>query len=85
VGVEYPAAAVALLARLADHLGIALDTRELEQAAAEQRAQLDAVSASRPEVRSMVEQLEAVVDAAGEVSGEQLAAEIERFLRQQSD
>jgi hypothetical protein len=80
VGVEYPAAALALIERLSRHLGSELPTASLEAAAHEQRHQLDAVSASRPEVKAMVEQLEAVVDA-GRVSGEELAAEIERFLK----
>jgi hypothetical protein len=85
VGVEYPAAALALIQRVEEHLGTTLPTGDLADQAAEQRAQLDAVSESRPEVKAMVEQLEAAVDAAGTVSGEELAAEIERFLRQQSD
>jgi hypothetical protein len=62
---------------------VALSSGGLEEAASEQRAQLDAVMVTRPEVRAMVEQLEGAVDAAGSVSGEELAAEIERFLRQQ--
>lgn len=85
VGVEYPAAASALLRRLGEHLEVAIPTEELDRAAVEQRTQLDSVSRSRPEVQSMVEQLEAVVDAAGAVSGEELAAEIERYLRGQTD
>lgn len=83
VGVEYPAAALALIERVAHHLGVALSSGGLEEAANEQRTQLDAVMVTRPEVRAMVEQLEGAVDAAGSVSGEELAAEIERFLRQQ--
>ncbi len=85
VGVEYPAAAAALLRRLGEHLGIELPTEVLDAAASEQRTQLDAATGARPEVRAMVEQLEAVVDAAGTVSGEELAAEIERFLRGQGE
>ncbi|MDP3984769.1 MAG: PAC2 family protein [Acidimicrobiia bacterium] len=85
VGVEYPAAALALVHRLSEHLQLELPTVELEEAAAEQRTHLDHVSDSRPEVKAMIEQLEAVIDTAGAISGEELAAEIERYLRQQGD
>lgn len=85
VGVEYPAAALALIERASSHLGVDLPTGYLAEAANEQRDQLDAVMVTRPEVRTMVEQLEGAVDAARSVSGEELAAEIERFLRQQGD
>jgi hypothetical protein len=84
VGLEYPAAALALIRRLERHLGITLPVADLGRLAAEQRAELDSVSASRSDVKTMIEQLEAMVDAAKAVSGEQLAAEIERFLRGQS-
>ncbi|HUO45729.1 MAG TPA: PAC2 family protein [Acidimicrobiia bacterium] len=85
VGIEYPAAAAALIKRLSEYLNLELSTVDLDKAAADQRVQLDAVSSARPEVQAMVEQLEAVVDDAGAVSGEALAAEIERFLRGQAD
>lgn len=85
VGMEYPAAAVALLERLGSHLGIELATAPLNEAAVEQRVQLDLASRERPEVRAMIEQLEIDVDATEAVSGEALAAEIERFLRGQPD
>jgi PAC2 family protein len=83
VGVEYPAAALALLRRLERHIGVELPKGELEDLANTQRAELDLVSASRSDLKSMVDQLEAMVDAATSVSGEELAAEIERFLRGQ--
>ncbi|HSL26863.1 MAG TPA: PAC2 family protein [Acidimicrobiia bacterium] len=83
VGVEYPAAALALIRRLEQHLRVSLPVGDLEEQAAAQRTELDEVSASRTDVRTMIEQLEAMVDAARVVSGEQLAAEIERFLRGQ--
>ena len=83
VGVEYPEAALALIRRLERHIGATLPTGDLENQAAAQRAELDAVSASRSDLKSMIDQLEAMVDAAKAVSGEELAAEIERFLRGQ--
>jgi len=83
VGIEYPAAALALIRRLERHVGVDLPTGDLEDQAIAQRGELDSVSASRSDLKSMVEQLEALVDAAKAVSGEELAAEIERFLRDQ--
>jgi hypothetical protein len=85
VGVEYPGAALALIRRVSDHLGVELPTEDLEEAANRQRAQLDSLAQSRPEVKTMIDQLESVVDASESVSGEELAAEIERFLRQQGN
>jgi predicted ATP-grasp superfamily ATP-dependent carboligase len=81
--VEYPAAALALIRRLERHVGVDLPTGDLEEQANLQRSELDSVSASRSDLKSMVDQLEAMVDAAKSVSGEELAAEIERFLRGQ--
>jgi hypothetical protein len=81
--VEYPAAALALIRRLERHVGVALPTGNLEELANVQRSELDSVSASRSDLKNMVDQLEAMVDAAKAVSGEELAAEIERFLRGQ--
>jgi hypothetical protein len=83
VGSEYPAAALSLIRRLEKHLGEELPTGDLAEQASSQRQELDAVAEARTDVKTMVEQLEALVDAARAVSGEQLAAEIERYLRQQ--
>lgn len=85
VTVEYPAAALAIVERLQTHLGIALPTLGLAEAAREQRSDLDAVAAERSDIADMVRKLESMVDAAQAVSGEQLAAEIERFLRERGD
>lgn len=82
VGIEYPAAALALIRRLEQQLGVDLPTGDLAKQAATQRQELDAVAGARSDVKTMIEQLEAMVDAAKAVSGEELAAEIERFLRQ---
>jgi len=82
LGAAYHAAAIALLERAGQHLGIPLPLGDLPGEAAEQAEQLAAVAAGRPEIATMVEQLEALVDQQGDISGEQLAAEIERFLRE---
>lgn len=83
VGSDYPAAAMALVERVSTHLGMAFDLDELAQEASEHRAQLDAAMDQRADVRAMVEQLEQVHDATASVSGEDLATEIERFLREE--
>lgn len=82
IGAAYHAAAIALIERASLHLGVHLPLGELPAAAAEQAEQLATVAAGRPEVATMVEQLETLVDQQGVVSGEQLASEIERFLRE---
>lgn len=85
LGTVFSAGALALLERLALHLGLELDLSVLVEAADRQRVHLDAITDGRPDIRTMVDQLEALVDAGTNASGEQLAAEIERFLRNRSD
>lgn len=85
LGTAFHAAALALVARVGRHLEIELPTLELATEAAEQLIQIDAVVAGRPDVRTLVEQLEGLVDGQPPVSGEQIAAEIERFLRSGGD
>jgi hypothetical protein len=83
VGTEFAAAALALVERLEVHLGVEIPTGDLVDEVAQQRAQLDAVVAARPDLVTMVGRLEELVDHQEAVSGEELAAEIERFLRAQ--
>ncbi len=85
LGSTFAAAALALVERVAQHLEITIDTTELATAAADQIAELNALVEARPDVLAMVRQLEETADTVGVVSGEDLAAEIERFLRQQGD
>ena len=83
VGGVYQPAVVDLVERVARHLGVEIPLGTLVDEAAEQRRSLDAALEDEPEVRQVVEQLEALYDAAGEVaSGEEIAAEIERYLRE---
>jgi len=82
-GTYYPAV-VTLAERLSRHLDLDIPLAPLVDEAAAQRRQLDALVAERPEARAMVERLERLAED-GEVSGEDLAAEIERFLREESD
>ncbi|HKR52553.1 MAG TPA: PAC2 family protein [Pseudonocardiaceae bacterium] len=85
----YPAASAALVEALATVAGLKLDVAELHAAAASVLTQIDEVLATSEEHRELVRALEAVSD--GDVatpldfsdlpSGDELAAELERFLR----
>jgi hypothetical protein len=84
VGNSFTAASIALLRKLEAHLGVTLPTEGLEQDAADELEQLDLAVSNRPDVKTMVEQFEQLHDAqVGGVSGEDLATEIEKFLREQ--
>jgi hypothetical protein len=55
----------------------------LVEQAADQRKALDDAASDNPPVQALVERYEQIYDSQGEVaSGEEIAAEIERFLRQ---
>jgi hypothetical protein len=90
----YPAASAALVDRLADLAGLELDSSTLHEAAAATAARIDQLIANSSEHQSMVHQLEAQEDAETQAaqpadfsnlpSGDELAAELERFLRGES-
>ena len=84
----YPKAAVLLLEGLDQVAGIRVTSDELRQAAAATRQRLDELIANSEEHIALVRQLEAQVDAESAPigfqdlpSGDELAAELERFLR----
>jgi hypothetical protein len=77
----YSAGVVALLNRVAAHLEVEIPVESLESEAASQREQLDAVVATQPEAQDYIQRLETIVGEEPNVSGEQLATEIERYLR----
>lgn len=86
VGGIYHPAVVALVERVARYLGVDIPLGSLVDDSAAQRRQLDAALEDQPAVRDVVAQLEELYDASGEVaSGEEIAAEIERYLRDQAD
>lgn len=83
-GVYYPAV-LDLVERVSRHLGIDIPLRGLTDEAAGQRRSLDEAVDEQPAIRQIVTQLEEIYDASGDVaSGEELAAEIERYLRERS-
>ena len=77
----YTPAVVALVGRVAGHLGLDLPLDELRAKADEQRARLDEIVASRDEAKAYVERLESM--ASDEFGlGDDLAGEVERFLKE---
>ena len=83
-----PKAAKALCVRLADLVGVPIETSELEEAEDEYEAQVSEAVASDPDTLAYVEELERRADTiqsfsvSGELpTGETLAAELTRFLR----
>jgi proteasome assembly chaperone (PAC2) family protein len=88
----YPQAAAVLIDGLARISGLTLDASLLRASADEARQRVDDLITNNPEHSSMVEQLEEAADetegtSLGEElpSGEELAAELERFLRGEGD
>jgi proteasome assembly chaperone (PAC2) family protein len=83
-----PKAASALCARLADLLGTDIDTAELDEAADAYVHQVSEAIATDEETAAYVEELERRVDELDESdipSGESLAAELSRFLREREE
>jgi predicted ATP-grasp superfamily ATP-dependent carboligase len=79
-----PRAALALCERLGDLLGTSIETEELEEASAAYVDQVSEAVSSDPDTASYVEELETRADEILEEdvpSGEALAAELTRFLR----
>lgn len=88
---SYPQAAAALIDGLARIAGLTLDASQLRTSAEEARQRVDNLIVNNPDHTSMVEELEEAADetegtSLGEElpSGEELAAELERFLRGES-
>jgi hypothetical protein len=94
---SYPAASVALLDGLTTATGISVDASELRREAVLQRERLDQLVEGNDEHQAMVAQFERLYDAAEEHppatrpdegglelrTGDEIAGEIERFLRDQ--
>jgi hypothetical protein len=92
---NYPAATAALLNGLQEITNVTIDAAELTQAATIQRHRLDQLVAANEEHVGMLNQLERAYDEASEESlglgqsslpsGDELAAELERYLREQGN
>jgi len=87
----YPAASAALLDKLAELAGLEIDTTALHHAEENTRTQIDQLIANSQEHTAMVHQLEEqhdqggapIFDAGNIPSGDEIAAELERFLKEQ--
>ena len=82
VGGPYAPATIALLEHAGRHLGVDLPLGELPEEAITQRSNLDDLVSAQPEARDYLERLEQgpVEDVP---SGDEIASEIERYLREQ--
>lgn len=87
---SYPPASLALLEALASLSGGTFDAGSLAQKTLATRSRLDELVSRNPDHVTMLEQLEAAYDDLHELAdrlptGEDLAAELERFLRSRDD
>ncbi len=88
-GMPFPEASAALLEGLAAVAGLSLDSSELRRAGDSSRRQVDQLIADNAEHQAMVRRLEESIDASegnamgveAVPSGDEIAAELERFLR----
>ena len=89
--VPNPKAALALLRRLEGFTGVAIEASELEEAMDRFESQVDRAVAANPEIEELVRRLETEqaeeedFDAEDVPSGDSIAQDFQRFLRQQSD
>lgn len=79
----YPPAALALHRAVATHLGLELETGDLEEESDQLRTRLDAATAVDDTTKSYVARLESMVDEERLPAGDDLISEIEQFLRDQ--
>jgi len=85
VGGPYAAATIALVGHLGRHLGVDVPLGDLPDEAAAQRQRIDAAVNADDDARGYLERLESLpAGDEGLPSGDDLAGEIERFLRGES-
>jgi predicted ATP-grasp superfamily ATP-dependent carboligase len=81
-----PSAALSLLRKLSEVLGVPIETDEMETAVSIWQRQVREAIEEDPALVSYVEQLEEAAGSAGDIpSGDQLVAELERYLRERPD
>jgi len=82
----YHPGVVALVERVSGHTGIDIPLGSLVDDASAQRRQLGAALNARPEARKMVERYEQAIEAQDQAAaGQDIADEIERFLKDQAE
>jgi hypothetical protein len=85
VGGPYAAASIALLEHLGKHLGVAISMGDLPEEAMSQRERIDKAVASDEDATDYLRRLEEAPAVQEQMpSGDDLASEIERFLRGES-
>jgi hypothetical protein len=77
----YALASLELVKALEQHLDVPLPRGDLVEESRQLRLRLDAATAADESTRAYVERLESMVDEARQPAGDDLIAEIERFLR----
>jgi hypothetical protein len=82
ISASYPNASIELLRGLGSYLGAELPLGDLPTRALETRTLLDAATSSDERTRAYVERLETLADEARLPAGDDLIADIERFLRE---
>ena len=85
VGGPFASGAIALLEHVERHLAVEVDLGSLPEDALTQRGRLDAAVESDPGTKAYVDQLESGLAEERIPSGDELAGEIERFLRDADD
>jgi hypothetical protein len=81
VGGPWAPATIALLDHVGRHLGVDMPLGELPDDALSQRSRVDALVQDQDEAREYLERLEELPAQDGIPNGDELASEIERFLR----
>jgi proteasome assembly chaperone (PAC2) family protein len=85
-GGTHPPAALALVRTMARLAGIEVDTTELEAASKEHLEQVEQAIRERPQIAEFIEQIRGLVEQGADEripSGDEIAAELDRFLSQQ--
>jgi hypothetical protein len=79
---DYVGGALALVERVGAYLGVTLPVDELIDDVQSERIRLNDVVAERPDAQAYLEKLEEVAPPTTIATGDELAAEVERFLRE---
>ena len=79
----YAAGAIALVRKVEDHLTVTIGAGELEQQVTAQAGALEQIFTSNPEAKEHLERLEGLIGEAEVPPAENIAEEVEKFLRNQ--
>lgn len=77
----YAAGAIALVRRIETHLTVTIGAGELEEEVVKQGKAMQEIIESNPEAQAYLERLQSMTDEPDAADGENLAEEVERFLR----